>query len=616
MFEALADKIAPTQPHAWTELPIDDSLSASAKKAALRLNALGSLFNFEYVVLGYTRLTRQLHDRFICKELECERIHKVIEFPRDFFKTTCATIGAPMWWALPFTEEDEKLMRQLGYGDEWIRWMKRAHNTCTRTLIASEVTKNALKMSDKIANHYLVNRLFQWLFREIQPTSAERWNQNSLIHRRLNDGTYQSEGTYDFIGAEAALQSNHYERHIEDDVVGEDAARSDTVMHGVIEWHKKLPGCFDSIPGCPDELGDQLVINNRWSERDLSAHIRSNERHYQIVTHSSEGGCCEFHPPGMSIFPEEYSMKKLALIRQIEGDYNYACHYPNNPIAPEAVRFKSEWLRIYDYGAWVQGSVTPQNTANYWQLSPAMRNCQDVEMLDHNIDAEPRRIRAAICHEVQTGEVIDDIHAKDLDRIMLLDPNHSGEYGRTRNAILVLGIFWLAGKPRRIYFLDAWAKACGHEEWIEAAIGENATHLGLAFKWKIHRLYIESETAGQQGWKFFFKEKLKHKSIERKFSIMPLKTDRSENAKTQRIIGMEPVYSNGLFWMPRSGDGRNLFMDEYTRYPNGATLDLLDLAGYSPQAYGTGSLAASRDALARASAHHAHLLTTLGPAGY
>jgi len=47
----------------------------------------------------------------------------------------------PMWWALPFNERDERLMRGLGYGDEWIAWMQRVHDQNTRTLIAMETIR-------------------------------------------------------------------------------------------------------------------------------------------------------------------------------------------------------------------------------------------------------------------------------------------------------------------------------------------------------------------------------------------------------------------------------------------------------------------------------------------
>lgn len=614
-YESVADQIAEAQLPRWTKIPIQEGWHPATKRQALRLNALGSLFEFEYTVLGYTRLTRHFHEEHITKQLECTKLRKVLEIPRDHFKTTCATIGAPMWWALPFTEEDEKQMRALGYGDAWIVWMKRAHNTCTRTLIASEITKNARKMGDKIAQHYEVNRIFKYLFPEIIPTGKERWSQDSRIHRRTNDGIYQSEGTYDFIGSEAALQSNHYDRIIEDDLVGEDAVSSDSVMQGLIDWHQKLPGCFDSIPGHPDDLGDQLVIANRWSHRDLNTHIRKNELSYTILMHSAEGGCCDAHPAGQPIFPEEFSMLKLSKIREIEGDYSYSCHFLNNPVAKGATRFKTEWLSSYSYAAWELDALTPQNTVNYHQLSRDMRRLS-LDQLDSQAGAAPRKLRMAMHHEVSSGVALEDVRAADLDRIMLMDPNHAGEYGRSRNAILVLGIYKVQGKAQRIYLLDAWAKACSHEEWIDAAIGERTHAMGMAWRWKIHRLFGEFEAAGQQGWHHFFKERLKIRSIDNRFALHSLKTDRSENAKTQRIISMEPIYQTGAWWMPSRGDARNLFMDEFNHFPHGANIDLLDLAGYSPQTFLQSGSAEQRQWITAEQSRRREQFSHIGKAGY
>jgi hypothetical protein len=614
-FEAVAEKVASTSPRKWEILTLQEDWKPEIKMQVLRLNALGSLFNFEFVVLGYTRLTPHLHGKFICSELEREKIRTLIEFPRDHFKTTCATIGAPMWWGLPFTEEDERLMRLLGYGDEWIRWMKRAHNTCTRTLIASETRPNARKFGDKIENHYDVNRLFKSLFHEIIPRGNERWTQDSRIHRRLNDGTYQSEGTYDFIGADVALQSNHYDRIIEDDLIGEDAVDSETVMRGVIDWHKKLPGCFDSIPGNPDELGDQLIIGNRWSHKDLNSHVREKEKTYKILTHGAEGGCCEFHPPGLPIFPEEFSMIKLNHIRETEGAYNYSCHFLNNPTAPGATKFKKHWLRDYSRSVWEVGKLTAQNTANYFQLSPKMRS-MTIEQVDKESGANPRGLRLAMHHEVSIGEVMDDVRAADLDRVMLIRPSYASEWGSVRNAILVLGIYTLPKEHRRIYLLDAWAKECSHEEWIDAAIGERSASPGLAWKWKIHRLYGEFETSAQQGWANLFKEKLNLRSATNRFAIYPVKAEHSESAKFKSIVGMEAIYQSGAWWMPKEGEARDLFIREYQDFPHGATMDLLYLAGLSPHTFGLSSRSEQLKWIANEQQRHRERMQHIGNAGY
>jgi hypothetical protein len=329
--EPVRDQLLENPPAKWKELPIFEDASEVAKKAALRLNALGSLFYFSRVVLGHTRLSvrpNSLH-RYMCSELERDEFHLAMEIPRDHFKSTICTVSAPMWWALHFSAHDEDLMMMLGYSEEWIRWMHRAHYSSTRTLIASEVIGNARKQGSKIEAHYKSNAMFRFLFKEILPRGTERWNQDSFCHNRL-DGIHHGEGTYDLIGVKGALQSRHYDRMVEDDLVGEKAINSDLVMEATIEWHRKLAGAFDSVAGKPDALGDQLVVGNRWSHRDLNQWIRDNEKHYEFLTHDAEGGCCDVHPNhGEPLFPEEFSMEKLKLIRATEGTYNYHCQFRN-----------------------------------------------------------------------------------------------------------------------------------------------------------------------------------------------------------------------------------------------------------------------------------------------
>lgn len=616
-----ADLIAPllVGGQRWHELQVVDTMSPGAKKAAIRLNALGSLFFFSKIVLGHMKMTPSFHREFICKELESERLKAVLEIPRAHYKSTIASVSAPMWWALPFTYEDELNMRALGYRDEWIKWMNLAHSSSTRTLISSEIIKNARKFSDEIAGHYESNALFRFLFAEIIPKRTDKWNQDSRVHNRI-DGIYHGEGTFDFIGASGALQSRHYDRIIEDDLVGEKAIRSDLVMEKVIDWHRKLPGAFDSKSST--HVGDQLIIGNRWSNRDLNAWIRENEPSYRVLNHSAEGGCCAHHPLGVPIFPEEFSIEKLREIRSTEGSYHYSAQYLNNPVAPEAVRFKSSWLRYFKQDA---APVAPPSAPNQMKDGTYIANYQQLPVgtfFNPKIEADkaeargasPARLREGIYHETQAGEIIDPIRASELDRVAILDPNHSALSGRSRHAIVVLGILNRPPEPRRIYLLDCWAGATTFEEMIERLIGTRPGSRGLAVKWKVHHVYLESEVAGQQGWKFYFKDRVSHMGVEATFTIRALKTDRSSGGKDKRILGMEPIYENGLFWIRRTG--QEDFLTEYEQYPNGRTNDILDVIGYAPQTWGPGSRSTTRDFVKDELQRRQSMIQSIGSAGY
>jgi hypothetical protein len=550
----------------------------------------------------------------MCSELERDTVRLVMEIPRDHFKTTIASVSAPMWWALPFTNQDEDLMYQLGYDEAWMKWMQRAHNAANRTLIASETIQNARKIGVKIDGHYHSNAFFRFLFSSIIPKDDDRWNQDSMTHRRPA-GEYHGEGTYDFIGVKGALQSRHYDRQVLDDLVGEKAILSDSVLESTIDWVRKLPGCFDSDPDRPHALADQLFIGNRWSMRDVNSWLRKNVPNLNFISHSAEGGCCAMHPPHQIIFPEEITWEKLAEFRAIFGNYNYAAQMLNNPVDQEAVKFKDHWLRHYSVDVWKEPKGSDV-IANWQQLSSFNRgnlsgNPDDVA---ESQGMTPKRLKVAIKHETQPGETIEDIRAGDLDRFAFMDPNHAEERGRACNAILVVGVYNRPPAKRRIYLLDCWSKASQHEEWLEAALGNSPGKRGLVLKWRCHVLFIESEVAGQSGWKFAIRERMRKLGLDASFSLRPLKTERSANAKKNRIDAMEPVFENGLFWVPRFGCQE--WKTEYAQYPNGATMDLMDLTGYIPQCLTAGSRLQTRDFVKEELQRSKIALMNVGQAGY
>ena len=98
--------------------------------------------------------------------------------------------------------------------------MHRCHNQDIRILLISETIKNAIKLGTRISNHYQNNDTFREIFPEIIPGTSETWTNDSLHQRRTKEGKANGEGTFDFIGVGAALQSRHYDLAIQDDLVG------------------------------------------------------------------------------------------------------------------------------------------------------------------------------------------------------------------------------------------------------------------------------------------------------------------------------------------------------------------------------------------------------------
>lgn len=529
----------------WEIIPLDTLKREKDTRLAHRLNSLGSLFYFSKVTLKNRRLSENFHYD-ICLNLEREHLKEILEVPRDHFKSTICSESAPMWWALPFSEEDADLMRVLGYGEAWIKWMRRAHNQDTRTLLISENITNAAKLGVRVDGHYKNNKFFTYLFPEIRPNKHSTWTQFSMTHGRSANSKPHGEGTFDYLGVGAALQSRHYDRVVQDDLVGKAAIDSDTVMQKTIEYHKLLVGAFDSNRDIALD-NDEIVVGNRWSWRDLNSYIRENETYFRITNHSALGGCCELHPAGSPIFPEEFSIEKLERFSKRLGTYLFSCQFLNAPTTPEASAFDEKLLRYYRWG---------KETTGY---------------------GEDKISRTMIAHEVDKGEAINDIPVSNLQITMVVDPNHSGEEGRCHHAITVVGV--LKGKTKvdgdRIYLLDCWAESSSYDKFI-AKIYE------LAEKYRLREFWLET-IAAQRYLKYHLE--FRNRVEGRKLKVRELKSARTKGAKNNRILALGPTFENRQFWIRRGDVG---FIKEFTMYPNAPTKDILDTLGYALQVWGQG----------------------------
>jgi hypothetical protein len=520
----------------WQTLPILDD----PKKAhlAIRLNALGSLYFHTKFVLQRSRLIDRVHGP-IARSLETEHRQFLLEFPRDHFKSTLVGEGLITWWALPFGPADEAAMIELGYDDAWIAWMKRAHNPLIRILTVSEILENAKMMGQRLDWHYQNNNIFKATFPEIIPTSGEKWNLESKLHRTTGPRPH-GEGTYDYFGVGGALQSRHYDKIIEDDVVGKEAWKSDIVMADTINYHRLLEGAFDG----PQRVN--YVVGNRWKPLDLNGWIRENEKGFVVETHGALGGCCNYHPRGRPIFPEEFSAAELERIRTKQGPYIFAAQYLNLPVAPEECIFKPEWLRFYGptKAPVVNNSVTPDPYTGQTQ-------------------------RSWLRHEVNNGDAIADIDPRALHTTIVVDPNHAGANGRARHAIVVTGI---DPESSRVYLLDVWAESASYDDLV-------ANIYKMAFRWNRREFWLET-VAAQRILKYHLEYRGRVEG--RQLTVNELKTSTSKDAKRIRIEALEPLLRDGRVWVRHD---QSAFLDEYYAYPGGRTVDVLDCLGYAPQTW-------------------------------
>jgi hypothetical protein len=562
----------------WNILPVNNLLPQT-QNLAHRLNALGDNFYFIKIVLRKRRLSNTFHRQY-CDELMCWSLKDVFEVPRDHFKTTIGSVGMPIWWALPFTDRDETLMRHLGYGDEWIDWMHRAHDQNTRTLIAMEVIKNAWKVGKKISGEYKNNNFFKKLFPEILPDTSCQWTADTMTHRRdfTKGDANQGEGTYEFTGVDAALQSKHYRRLVFDDLYGKDALKSELISTSTWEWVQLAIGAFDSDPDDPDMECDEVVNGNRWSFHDLNWMIRKNLPYFKFHTHDAEGGCCDKHPAGVPIFPEEWTIAKLSRMRQRLGEYFYSCQFRNKPIPPGGNTFKSDWLRYFTFKTMNVETVVPKYKSE--ELNSLLDDRQTFGTEAYKIipyDHHDIKRHKAIRHQMINGILPKDIPTSHLSKMLMLDPNHAGENGRANHALMLLG---MSKDPFNLYILDGKADTCSREDIIHAAfrmgelwrIREMWCEISMGQTWCQTAIELESENHRLLGKWYFYK-------------VNPFKDNRSENAKSDRIEDTEPYFRRHQIWINTADtDGfTQKFLEEYNEYPHCATRDILDILGHGVQ---------------------------------
>jgi len=548
------------------------ALKGNAKRLAFRLNSLMDLYYFSTVVLRRTKFSRNpdkrrnLHYQ-MCLLVMKDGLKEGIEIPRDHLKSTVYSECAPIWWALPFEHREEDYFVNLGYDDLYIQWMRRAHNQDVRILLVSETIKNATKLGGRIANHYESNDLFRELFFDILPTERETWTADSLHQRRTSSGRGHGEGTFDFIGVGAALQSRHYNKCVQDDLVGREARKSAVVMADTIDYHQILVGATDSDSDDPGRDFDELVVGNRWSTDDLNSHIRKEESYFTWTTHSALGGCCALHPFGEPIYPEGFTKEKLLRWKKRLGTYHFSCQFLNFPIDPTKARINMGDFRFFHFEKTYGVFTTPKHTK--WE--------------DGEIIKPASQYRIAIRHHIAEGDVEKDVYPRNLERFMVVDPNHGGQHstgepgkgGRCRHALVVAGIL---RDPRRIYVLDQWAEACSIESFIKKIFF-------LALKWKLTKVYVEAVAAQKfllYHLRYFVARNRKEHPDLASIQFLELKSSQNINAKEERIDNFIPIIERHEVFLD-ANNSAELREEAEAWGQKRYLIDLLDVLSYIPQ---------------------------------
>lgn len=317
--------------------------------AKLRESAQTNLFFLAKGILGYDQVELGAHGA-LCNFMVSEKSNRrMVLMPRGFLKSTICTISDSIRLSLC--------------------------NPNIRILIQNEVLDNATGFLNELKNHWIQGQLLRLLFPELIPQRVmgpgADWAKD---HASVTRTSISKESTYTASGSGGSPQSKHFEVIKNDDLIGEDAKNSDTVMKKAIKWVGAMKPLLDRLDGQLDYYGTRKTLS------DVYAHIMTKEkdRLKVFVREPIENG--------ESIF-SKMPLEELQRIMVEEPDV-WAYDYMNNPVGEGGLDWGAGLLRHFHFSqdrekVWLEDHIS------------GMIICWDLRELDIVITADPNSGKAS-----------------------------------------------------------------------------------------------------------------------------------------------------------------------------------------------------------------------------
>lgn len=485
-----------------------------------RRRAKNDLFFLCRGPLEYTLMSPRLHGS-VANWIRETRGHqyRMLLLPRDHYKSTMFTVADAIQMALPNVG---------GVVEE--------HPYCLgpniKLLIAHEIRESASRMLFGIAAAFTKKPLMMHLFPECIPTRKEqRMNKWEL---ELPRDEHHNEPTYDTIGAGGAAQSRHYHWLKLDDLIGEEARDSETVMKRTLQWFDNVNSLLTRL-----KLDGWDLIGTRWAYSDIYSHAMSR---YGIDEAKSVLNCIPSRDQeefvggllaiyargalenGEPIFPEEFPLENLQVL--MKNRLVWSAQYANNPLESGLNEF--QWPLKY-YNADQYGNIV-----------------------------------------VFTGESRKKLRVQDLDICVLCDPSMGESDSADPSGLVVTG----TDPELNVYILETIKKRLLPPEFVDEIFR-------LHLKYRPRAIAIE-EVAFSAIYKYWIAERSQHHGIHP--NIRTYKPG-SKKTKTARIRGLSNFFAAGQILM---AEGMFQLRDEYERFPFGDDEHLLDALAQGPQFWAPG----------------------------
>ena len=438
----------------------DESLSTEDTK---RIQELGKrdLYFFTRGILGYKDLSPRVH-RDLCRFMtDVVALRKLVLMPRSHFKTTVAVIA--------------DALREICIDPN------------IRILIGNESGENAASMLGEIKEHILGNSRLRAFYPYIAPKSLSEttWKRDQiLLPRELT----AREPTISTIGTGGAVVSRHFNLFKFDDLIGEEALHSPTVMEKAISWLNH------SVSLLITPESDRIhLIGTRWSYKDIYAHAMESMGfetfRRKAIVHNPRTNTIE------PLFPRRFSMDFFSGI--IEADpQQWASQYANDPSDQLFADFRKEWLRYY--------TLAPDGNIR-WTDADGTTNIQELNKLRIYVHVDP-----------SMGET------------MRADAS----------AVMVVGV----NPKAQIFLLDAWEQRIDPLNLIEKLFE-------VQERWVPKILSIES-TAFQKSLRYFAEQEARRRGTYLRIEDFKPSTRKSKEARIRGAL--QPYFSTGSMFVRSS----------------------------------------------------------------
>lgn len=523
--------------------------------AAIRYHLDRDLFAFSKAIFGYPDLLPALHGdiaewinhwgmvetptgwRYYTQVTPTDTVTRdyrrlMTQIPREHYKTSLGTTANALW-------------QQSRIDPDGVPGVFRP------VAIFNEKEDNAKKWIRAIRSVVEGSVLYGIIYADLVPPGVGRRAKGAMIRSwkwtdlelDLNGKRVgEVEASLSAHGIESAVVGGHWPKMIFDDLISLKHKQSVVEMDRARQWIRNHTALMR-----PAENSCAYVNCTPWSYGDIYVDlVRSyNYKVYRRSALEDRDGNPSIDN-GTPIAPNKFSTAQLQGMHK-RDPFTFNSQFMCWPRPGEEQSFQPEWLRYF--------TIKQVNDSWYVEIDPSHYDSSIGS--ERGEDPPPPRVPLSY-----------------LDKCLILDPAPSEESQKradphARNAILVEAMdAW-----GRRYLLETWADRVGYLDVIRKCFQ-------LSKKWSAPRLRVEEVNFSNVYRHWIRREQnFGGEFAGHPLQVLPLTPKKAE--KNSRIMSREPSWRQGFYYVNQVGC--EPFLTEYSEFPNGATVDLLDCMGYDAQ---------------------------------